>query len=220
MAETALAELVAPGGDAGRAAVVTSEIQNGVVGDQASFPALAEAARPTLPAIARLAEAARAAGAPVVHCTYAVRPDGRGTNVNARLFTAAARSPVRLLTGTPAVDVVAAVGVAPTDLVLTRGHGLHPMGGTDLDAVLRNLGVTTIVAVGVSLNVAITGLVTDAVNRGYRVVVPRDAVCGVPADYAEAVLTNTLALLATVTTVDEVVAAWAPPGTDEGEGTR
>ena len=52
------------------------------------------------------------------------------------------------------------------DLVLHRWHGLGPMGGTDLDAILRNLGVTTIVAVGVSLNVAIPNLVMDAVNAG------------------------------------------------------
>ena len=38
------------------------------------------------------------------------------------------------------------------------------MGGTDLDAVLRNLGVSTIVVVGVSLNIAIPNLVMDAVN--------------------------------------------------------
>ena len=60
------------------------------------------------------------------------------------------------------------------------------MGGTDLDAILRNLGVTTIVAVGVSLNVAIPNLVMDAVNAAYRVVLPRDAVAGVPADYGTA----------------------------------
>ncbi|MGY4652400.1 hypothetical protein ACVWWN_006196 [Mycobacterium sp. URHB0021] len=40
---------------------------------------------------------------------------------------------------------------------MTRWHGIGPMGGTDLDAVLRNLGVSTIVAVGVSVNLAITG---------------------------------------------------------------
>jgi hypothetical protein len=39
-------------------------------------------------------------------------------------------------------------------------------------------------------------------------VLPRDAVCGVPADYAAAVVDNTLALLATVTTVDELTAIW------------
>jgi nicotinamidase-related amidase len=213
----ALAELVAPGGHAARAAVVTSEIQNGVVGNDSALPSLAEAARSTMvPAVARLVAAARSAGAHVVHCTFARRPDGLGANGNARLFAATARATVQQLAGTPAVEVVEAVGVAPGDLVLTRTHGVGPMGGTDLDPVLRNLGVTTIVVAGVSVNVAITNLVMDAVNHGYQVVLPRDAVCGVPADYADAVIDNTLALLATVTTTDEIAAAWAAPG----HGTR
>jgi len=83
------------------------------------------------------------------------------------------------------------------------------MGKTDLDAVLRNLGVSTIIAVGVSVNVAIPSLIMDAVNSGYNVVLPRDAVAGVPRDYAEAVIDNTLSLLATVTTTAELVAAWS-----------
>jgi len=83
------------------------------------------------------------------------------------------------------------------------------MAGTDLDAVLRNLGVTTVVVVGVSVNIAITNLVMDAVNHGYQVILPRDAVCGIPSDYADAVIDNTLALLATVTTVDDLATAWA-----------
>ncbi|CAO5177345.1 hypothetical protein FAIPA1_30286 [Frankia sp. AiPs1] len=58
-----------------------------------------------------------------------------------------------------------------------------------LFGVLRNLGVTTIVATGVSVNIAIPNLVMDAVNRGYQVVVPRDAVAGIPADYADAGVT-------------------------------
>ena len=82
------------------------------------------------------------------------------------------------------------------------------MGGTDLDAVLRNLGVTTIVAVGVSLNVAIPNLVMDAVNAAYHVVLPRDAVAGVPRAYGDAIIDNTLSLLATVTTTEELLAAW------------
>ena len=92
--------------------------------------------------------------------------------------------------------------------MLSRWHGLGPMGGTDLDAILRNLGVTTIVAVGVSLNVAIPNLVMDAVNAAYRVVLPRDAVAGVPTEYGKAIIDNTLSLLATVTTTDELLAAW------------
>jgi nicotinamidase-related amidase len=49
----------------------------------------------------------------------------------------------------------------------------------------------------------------DAVNHGYDVVLPRDAVCGIPADYADAVIDNTLGLLATLTTVDELVEIWS-----------
>jgi biuret amidohydrolase len=192
-----------------RTAVVTSEIQNGVIGDEAALPALAEAARPTMvPALARLVKAARAAGLEVVHATFARRPDGKGANTNAGLFHGIEKSPVKLFPGTPATRVIDEVGVQPTDIVLTRTHGLNPMSGTDLDAVLRNLGVTTIIPAGVSVNIAITNLVMEAVNRGYDVVLPRDAVCGVPAAYADAVIDNTLALLATLTTVDELVRIW------------
>jgi hypothetical protein len=42
----------------------------------------------------------------------------------------------------------------------------------------------------------------------YRVVVPRDAVAGIPTDYANAIIDNTLSLLATITTTDELIKAW------------
>ena len=200
-----LAALVSPW----RTAVLTSEVQNGVLGEEAVLPALAEAARGTMiPALARLLKSARAASVDVVHATFERRIDGKGANTNARLFHAVADSPVKLLPGSPAAKVVREVGVEPTDLVLTRTHGLNPMSGTELEPVLRNLGVSTLVVTGVSVNVAITNLVMEAVNRGFDVVVPRDAVCGIPADYAEAVIDNTLALLATITTVDELATIW------------
>jgi nicotinamidase-related amidase len=191
-----------------RTAVVTSEIQNGVVGDAAALPELAAAARPMLPTVARLVRSARSAGVEVVHGTFERRADGKGANANARLFHGVDRSPVRLLPDSAASQVVAEVGVMPTDLVIPRTHGLNPMAGTELDPVLRNLGVSTIVVAGVSVNVAITNLVMDAVNLGYNVVLPRDAVCGIPAAYADAIIDNTLSLLATVTTVDELAAIW------------
>jgi hypothetical protein len=40
------------------------------------------------------------------------------------------------------------------------------------------------------------------------VVIPRDAVAGIPADYADAVIDNTLSLLATITTTDDLLEAW------------
>ena len=94
------------------------------------------------------------------------------------------------------------------DYVLTRFHGLTPFHGTELDQLLRNLGVRTVVATGVSVNVGVLGMTIEAVNSGYQVVIPREAVTGTPDEYVEAVMTHTLRLLATITSVDEVVAAW------------
>ncbi|MHC9293066.1 cysteine hydrolase [Mycobacterium sp. LTG2003] len=199
-----LRALVAPG----RTAIVTQECQGAVVGPDAGLAALAdEARRVALPNIGRLLPAARAVSAHVVHCLVQRRQDGLGSNHNAKIF-AIGRSDVGILPGTPGAMLLPEFGPEATDLVLSRWHGLGPMGGTDLDPILRNLGVTTIVAVGVSVNVAITNLVMDAVNAGYRVVLPRDAVAGIPAGYADAVIDNTLSLLATVTTTDDLLQAW------------
>ena len=48
----------------------------------------------------------------------------------------------------------------------------------------------------------------DAVNAGYQMVLPRDAVAGIPVEYAEAVLDNTLSLIATLPATDDVLAVW------------
>lgn len=190
-------------------AVITQELQGAVVGPDAGLALLAEEARRVaLPNIARLLPAARAAGHHVVHCLVQRRPDGLGSNHNARLFAAGKRS-VDITPGSAGATLLPEFGPEPADLVLSRWHGVGPMGGTDLDAILRNLGVTTIVAVGVSLNIAIPNLVMDAVNAGYRVVLPRDAVAGFPAEYGAAVIDNSLSLLATVTTTDDLIATWS-----------
>jgi len=198
--------LVAPA----RTAVVTSECQNSVIGPVSMLPELSAAAAQTVvPNGARVCAAARAAGAAVVHCVAGRRPDDRGSNANARLFGAVRKAPVVPLIGTSAIEVIEEFAVADSDLVLSRIHGLSPMAGTDLDPVLRNLGVSTVVVIGVSVNVAITNLVMDAVNTGYQVVLVRDAVCGVPPSYADQVIDNSLALLATVVTTDELMGYWA-----------
>lgn len=205
MPAPSLEDLLTPPG----VAVVTSECQRGVLGDPAVFPELAAVARERmLPNVVRLVEAARGVGVPVVHALALRRPDGLGSNANARLFAAAARAPVALEPGSDAAALVPELAGDDRDLTSSRLHGIGPMAGTDLDPLLRNLGVGTLVVTGVSVNVAVTNLVMDAVNLGYRVVLPRDAVAGVPTEYADAVVDTTLALLATVTTTDAVVAVW------------
>jgi nicotinamidase-related amidase len=204
-----LAALVAPG----HTALLTVEVQRGVVGERSLLPPLAAAvaAGGVLERIAGMCRAARAAGIPVLHCTAETRPDGLGSNRNARVFALTRRAGPPP-PGSGVSDVHPAVGVEPADFVLPRLHGLSPMAGTSLDAILRNLGVTTIVATGVSVNVALLGLTFDAVNRGYQLVLARDATAGVGDEYVDAVYVNTLSLLATITTAQTVVDAWNRSG--------
>jgi biuret amidohydrolase len=205
MPKPTLADLIDPA----TTALVTQECQGGVIGPQAGLPLLAEEARrEAVPNIATLLYAARQADVTVVHCLIQRRPDGRGSNTNARLFAAGKSFTADLTPGGPGGAVLPELGPQPSDLVLTRTHGVGPMTGTDLDAVLRNLHIKTIVGVGVSVNIAITNFAMDAVNRGYQFVLPRDAVAGYPRNYAEAVIDNTLALLATVTTTSEIIKTW------------
>lgn len=198
--------------DPAHTVLLTVECQQGVVGPDSALPELAREARSSgaLGNVSRLVAAAHRAGVQVIHAVAERRPDGRGANRNARLFRAAGRLPVQQLTGTTAVRVAPPIEVAEEDLVVRRLHGLSPIHGTGVDALLRNLGCRTLVVTGVSANVAVPNAVFDAVNLGYTAVVPADAVAGVPADYTTAMIRHTLALVATVTTTDDVLGCLFP----------
>jgi len=202
-----LAELIARG----RVAVVTMELQRGVVGDLASIPALAEAVREAgvVPATARVLRAARARGVRVIHCTAAFRRDGAGSYRNVpmvnRLLDA---NPYHLVIGTPAAQIMPELGPETEDLKSERLHGMSPFTGTSLEPMLRAERATTVIATGVSLNIGITGLVIEAINRGFDVVVPTDCVAGYPLDYAKLMLEHTVGRLATLTNSSAIVEAW------------
>ena len=204
-----LSEFLAPA----TTVLLTVECQQGVVGPDSALPELAKEARSSgaLANVARLVAAAHAGGVQVMHAIAERRPDGRAANRNARLFRAAERLPVQQLSGTTAVRVAAPIEVREEDLVVRRLHGLSPLAGTDVDALLRNLGCRPLLVTGVSANVAVPNTVFDAVNRGYTAVVPADAIAGVPSDYTPAMIRNTLALVATVTTTDEVLSCLGAP---------
>lgn len=196
-------------------AMLVMEMQRGVVGDLSRFPELAEvcAERDVVAHAAQVATAARAAGVPIVQCTAAFRADRAGTHTdNCPFIRRLLRDPAHMLEGTGAVEVVPELS-APGDLESRRHHGFSPFTGTSLDSTLRALGVRTVVATGLSLNLGIPGLCLEAVNLGYRVVVVSDAVAGVPADYGDAVMTRTIGLLAARATAGELVRAWK-----DGEG--
>jgi len=205
--EPPLRELVARG----RCAVVVMELQRGVVGDLACIPELGKAVAEAgvIDHTARLLRAARRAGVRVIHCTAAFRRDRAGSPGNVPLVNRLLQDPEHLVAGSPATELVPELGPEPEDLLSQRFHGMSPFTGTSLDPWLRSEGATTVIAAGVSLNVGITGLVIEAVNRCYRVVVARDCVAGWPLDYGELVLEKTVAQLATLATSDEIAAVWS-----------
>jgi hypothetical protein len=57
----------------------------------------------------------------------------------------------------------------------------------------------------------------EASNFGYRVLLPRDAVAGFPADYSAAVIDNSLSLVATITDSATIIAALETMAVPAGE---
>lgn len=207
MPRPSLHETIAPG----KTAVIIQELQNGVVGEGSALQALAAAVHEVgvIPHAAAVASAARVVGVPVIHATAQNLPQEFGINHNARLFVGARAAGAANLAGTDSVSPVSEV-FDPVDLVLPRYHGLSPMTGGPLDSLLRNAGITTVIVIGVSLNVAIQNLVFDAVNRSYQVVVVTDAVAGIPVSYGREVLKHSLSFLATMVTAHEIIDSWLP----------
>jgi nicotinamidase-related amidase len=192
-------------------AVLTNECQRGAIGDLALWPALAESARPMIAAVARLLEVARAQHIPVVH--YVVeRPLGdAGSPTNAPLFRVANREG-GCRVGTPQAELVPELGPQAADVSISKHHGIVSLAESGVDKELSGRGVDEIVLVGVSANLAIPSLAFEAVGLGYGVTIPRDGIAGVPPAYADDVVKNTLSLIASLTTVDDLISRWQQEG--------
>lgn len=194
----------------GKAAILTMEMQRGVVGDLAVIRALADVVTSDgIPKrLGGLVDGARAAGVPVVHCRAAFRRDRKGSFFNIPLVNRMLEDPNYLVLGEPAADVIPELGPDPRDLDTVRTHGMSPFHGTNLDMGLRSLGVETVVATGVSLNVGIPGVVIEALNHGYHVVLVTDCVAGYPVDYAKQVVEHGLARITTRATAQQLLDLW------------
>lgn len=187
-------------------AVVCVECQNGVLGPDSVLPALAADSSELVSGVRRLLDSARQFGARVVHSTYEGNLGGRPTGT-ARIWRALGPATAQWAPGSISTAVLPEL-LEPTDLVLPRHHGLFPTLDSELLPVLKGLDVSTIVLAGVSLNLAITHTAGHAVQAGFDLVVPRDAVGGTPKHYAEQVLDNTIAVLGRLTTIDQLIGEW------------
>ncbi len=77
--------------------------------------------------------------------------------------------------GTQGGEPVAAFDLQPSDIVIPkrRYDGFFQ---TDLDLTLRELGVDTLIAVGADANICVLQTLAGAYFRGYKTIVPADAV--------------------------------------------
>lgn len=77
--------------------------------------------------------------------------------------------------GTPGADVVPDLIPGPDDLVMPKRY-YSSFYGTDLEGLLAKHTVDTVVVTGLHTNVCCRHTSADAFMRGYKIVVPRDAV--------------------------------------------
>lgn len=195
-----------------RAALVINECQNAMINDEYSNNAglvgeIRE--RGVVARIAALADACRRAGVLVVHSTIVLRPDRVGTAAPCLLLGALSKRG-SCVEGRADAEIHPELTPQPEDYVSRRVHGLSPFHGTELEPVLRERGVQTVIVTGVSTNVGIPGACLEAINRGFTAVVPGDCVAGSSREIHDFQITNIIPLLATVATAAEVTAALDP----------
>lgn len=156
--------------------------------------------------ISALADACRATGGLVVHSTIVLRPDGVGT-ASSCLLLGSLRKRGNCVEGHPGAEIHPDLTPRPEDYVSRRLHGLTPFHGTELEAVLRERGVETVIVTGVSTNVGVPGTCVEVLNRGLTAVVPEDAIAGSSREIHDFQVANILPLLATVTNTADVLGA-------------
>jgi nicotinamidase-related amidase len=189
-------------------ALLFIECQRGVIGDLSVLPALAEAAQPTLPAMARLAAGARAVGVQVVHLTYLPLAGGRSTNQRSPLMRVTTSTAAWQESDAP-LEIVPEIGTGPDDLVLPRHQGISPVHRTEVLSILRNMGIDNVVVAGVSTNLAVLLVAVGAADEDFGVTVATDATVGTPPEHHASMLRHSLGFVARLATTDELLAEWS-----------
>jgi nicotinamidase-related amidase len=149
---------------------------------------------------ARLVQAARDAGAPVVFTAIAY-----GSPVEGRVWHQKAPGMATLLTGSAAVELDPRLD-RRSDEPLVVKHGASAFFGTGLAPLLVGLGVDTVVICGATTSGCVRATAVDAVQYGFPVLVPRECVADRAREPHEASLFDLQAKYADVVPVDDVSA--------------
>ena len=155
-----------------RTALLLVDVQNWVVNDRQAEvrPEFDAAVRATaLPNMIRLVEASRSAGVEVLFTVMEnLTRDGRDRSLDYKL------SGIFIEKGSWDAKVLDAVAPAEDEMVLPKTSS-SVFNSTNIDYLLRNLGVEELVVVGFLTDQCIDHTVKDAADRGYYVTCIRDA---------------------------------------------
>ena len=205
--------------DPATTAVVSIDMHRGHLEDSPDCPCPAPRARDVVAPIDTFHRAARALAVPIVHVKSVLRPGGADDIAG---IPAAWRRTFPLHVGPiPNADAHALEGsrwtewvteVLPQDLRVENKRRLSAFYPTDLDFLLRNQRITTVVLDGGFTDCCVLNTAFDANNHNYRVVVLRDLVRGTD-DHLEAAALSMVSLhLGLVMDSAELLAQWRGEG--------
>lgn len=209
-----------PGGfeafaDRASSAIVSIDMHEGHLADTPDCPCPAPRAREIVGPIDAFHDEARRLGVPVIHVRTVLRRGGVDDVQGGR---AAWRLVFPLHVGDiPNADAHAIEGsrwtrfvtrVEPDDLMVETKKRLSVFYPTDLDFLLRNLRVGTVVLNGGFTDCCVLNAAFDASNRDYRVIVLRDLVRGTNPEMEEAALKMVSLHLGLVMDTADLLAAW------------
>ncbi|MFT8320062.1 MAG: cysteine hydrolase [Bacillus sp. (in: firmicutes)] len=153
--------------------------------------------------IKAIADKAREVGIPVFQNLFVVEKGAKGIGNRAPIFRAIAEtgSIVRGTWGAASVE-----GVKPKegDFVIEKST-MSAFNGTQLDTLLRGLGIETIIVTGVWTNMAVEHTCRDGADHGYNVVIATDGTSTISEEWQEAALNYAMNNIATKMTTAEIV---------------
>ena len=196
-------------------AAISIDLHQGHLSSDPDCPCPAPRAREVVEGVNRFHVEARRLGVPVIHVRSTLRPGGVD-DVNG--VPSAWRMTFPLYVGAiPNMADHAIAGsrwtefvteVAPGDLIVEGKKRLSAFYPTDLDFLLRNMGVKRVVLTGCMTDCCVLNTAFDASNLGYRVTVLGDLVRGTDARLEQAALAMISLHLGVVADSDSLVEAW------------
>ena len=201
--------------DVAKTAIVSIDMHRGHLDPSPQCPCPAPRAREIVAPIDAFHVGARALGIPIIHVRSVLR---RGGVDDIHGISSAWRRTFRLYVGEiPNSDAHAIEGspwtefvtcVEPDDLVVETKKRLSAFYPTDLDFLLRNMRVESLVLNGGFTDCCILNTAFDAANYNYRVVVARDLVRGTDERLEEAALAIVSLHLGLVADSADILAEW------------